>query len=171
MIPSTVHADADVVVLGRDEFPSGSSAPRLVQANTSAAHPALGMLAESLGLDFQVKEGLLFRGHSVLLMHSVREKTDAALVAGPERSARAADVDIITEATARTLRMDNQERVHGVFVKRPVGSAFPDQLAAVGTTHGVSRNAAWACMSGNGALSALGGDAIAAVTNAAQLQA
>jgi len=171
MTPSTVHADADVVVLGRDAFPGGSSAPRLVHANTSAAHPALGMLAEPHGLDFQVKKGLLFPGHSVLLMHSVREKTDAALVAGPERSAQAADVDIITEPTARTLWMDYHERVHGVFVERPVGSAFPDQLAAVGNTHGVSRNAAWACMSGNGLLSAVGGDATATVTNAAQPQA
>lgn len=100
----------------------GTAAPHLVQAYTSAVGPAIDMLAERHGLDFHVQEGFLFPSHSVLRMHSVREKTGAALVAALERAAQAAGADIVTEATVRTLWVDDTRRVHGVSFERPDGS-------------------------------------------------
>jgi fumarate reductase flavoprotein subunit len=100
----------------------GTAAPHLVRAYTSAIGPAIDMLAERHGLDFHVQEGFLFPSHSVLRMHSVREKTGAALVAGLERAAQAAGADIITQATVRTLWVDDAQRVVGLSFERPDGS-------------------------------------------------
>ena len=100
----------------------GTAAPHLVRAYTSAVGPAIDMLAERHGLDFHVQEGFLFPSHSVLRMHSVREKTVAALVAGLERAAKAAGADIITQATVRTLWIDDAQRVVGLSFERPDGS-------------------------------------------------
>ena len=100
----------------------GTAAPHLVQAYTRAVGPAIDMLAERHGLDFHVQEGFLFPSHSVLRMHSVREKTGAALVASLERAAQTAGADIITEATVRTLWVDDAQRVVGLSFERPDGS-------------------------------------------------
>ena len=100
----------------------GTAAPHLVQAYTRAVGPAIDMLAERHGLDFHVQEGFLFPSHSVLRMHSVRKKTGAALVGYLERAAQAAGADIVTEATVRTLWVDDTQRVHGISFERPDGS-------------------------------------------------
>ena len=49
-------------------------------------------------------------------------------------------------------------------VLRADGSAFPNLLAAGGAARGVSGNAVWGYLSGNGLLSAVAGGAIAART-------
>ena len=54
-------------------------------------------------------------------------------------------------------------------VVKPDGSAFHNLLAAGGAARGVSGNAVWGYLSGNGLLSAIGGGWIAAGTAAAQL--
>ncbi|MBC5783714.1 FAD-dependent oxidoreductase [Ramlibacter sp. USB13] len=54
-------------------------------------------------------------------------------------------------------------------VRRPDGSTFPNLLAAGGAARGVSGNAVWGYLSGNGLLSAVAGGWIAAHTAAAQL--
>ena len=59
----------------------------------------------------------------------------------------------------------------GCRVLREDGSAFPNLLAAGGAARGVSGNAVWGYMSGNGLLSAVGGGAIAAATVVEMLQA
>lgn len=51
------------------------------------------------------------------------------------------------------------------------GTPFPNLLAAGGAARGVSGNAVWGYMSGNGLLSAVGGGAIAAATAVEMLQA
>ena len=100
----------------------GTAAAHLVQAYTRAVGPAIDMLAEKHGLDFHVQEGFLFPSHSVLRMHSVREKTGAALVGYLERAAVAAGADLITEATVRTLWVDAHQRIAGLSFERPDGS-------------------------------------------------
>jgi fumarate reductase flavoprotein subunit len=101
----------------------GTAAPHLVQAYTSAVGPAIDMLADRHGLNFHVQEGFLFPSHSVLRMHSVAEKTGAALVGYLERAAQAAGADIVTEATVRTLWVDDTtQRVAGVSFERPDGA-------------------------------------------------
>ena len=54
-------------------------------------------------------------------------------------------------------------------VRRPDGSLFPNLLAAGGAARGVSGNAVWGYLSGNGLLSAVAGGWIAAHTAATQL--
>jgi fumarate reductase flavoprotein subunit len=54
-------------------------------------------------------------------------------------------------------------------VRRPDGSLFPNLLAAGGAARGVSGNAVWGYLSGNGLLSAVAGGWIAAHTAAGQL--
>jgi fumarate reductase flavoprotein subunit len=51
-------------------------------------------------------------------------------------------------------------------VLREDGAAFPNLLAAGGAARGVSGNAVWGYLSGNGLLSAVAGGAIAAATAA-----
>jgi fumarate reductase flavoprotein subunit len=55
-------------------------------------------------------------------------------------------------------------------VRRGDGSLFPNLLAAGGAARGVSGNAVWGYLSGNGLLSAIAGGWIAARTAAAQLR-
>jgi fumarate reductase flavoprotein subunit len=50
------------------------------------------------------------------------------------------------------------------------GTPFPNLLAAGGAARGVSGNAVWGYMSGNGLLSAVGGGAVAAATVVEMLQ-
>ena len=101
----------------------GTAAPHLVQAYASAVGPAIDMLADRHGLNFHVQEGFLFPSHSVPRMHSVAEKTGAALVGYLERAAQAAGADIMTEATVRTLWVDDTtRRVAGVSFERPDGT-------------------------------------------------
>jgi fumarate reductase flavoprotein subunit len=57
----------------------------------------------------------------------------------------------------------------GCRVRRPDGSTFPNLLAAGGAARGVSGNAVWGYLSGNGLLSAVAGGWIAARTAVAQL--
>ena len=54
-------------------------------------------------------------------------------------------------------------------MRRADGSTFPNLLAAGGAARGVSGNAVWGYLSGNGLLSAVAGGWIAAHTAAAQL--
>ncbi len=56
-------------------------------------------------------------------------------------------------------------------VRKTDGSPFPNLLAAGGAARGVSGNAVWGYLSGNGLLSAIGGGWIAAGTASAQLAA
>jgi len=100
----------------------GTAAPHLVQAYARAVGPAIDMLASQHGVDFHVQQGFLYPAHSVLRMHSVREKTGAALVASLDRAAQAAGADLITQATVRTLWVDDAGRVSGVSFERPDGS-------------------------------------------------
>jgi len=107
----------------------GTGAPHLVQADTRAVCPAIDMLAETHGLDFHVQEGFLFPSHSVLRMHSAREKTGAAMVGYLEGAAQAAGADIVTEATVRSLWVDDVQRTAGISAERPPTTASSTWLA------------------------------------------
>lgn len=101
----------------------GTAAAHLVRAYTSAVGPAIDMLADRHGLQFHVQEGFLFPSHSALRMHSVAEKTGAALVGALERAAQSAGADIVTGATVRSLWVDvASRRVAGVSFERPDGA-------------------------------------------------
>ncbi len=99
----------------------GTAAPHLVDAYTGAAAAAIDNLARH-GLDFQVLDGFLYPGHSARRMHTLPERTGAALVAALERAATGAGAYLLTRALARQIWTDEAGRIAAVGCERPDGS-------------------------------------------------
>jgi fumarate reductase flavoprotein subunit len=98
-----------------------TAASHLVQAYTRAAAPALDFLTDH-GLAFEVLTGFLYPGHRVHRMHTLRQRTGAALVAALHEAAVRAGVDILTSARVLELWADPAGRILGVGVERPGGA-------------------------------------------------
>jgi fumarate reductase flavoprotein subunit len=98
----------------------GSAAPHLVQAYAEAAAPALALL-ERHGLAFELLEGFLYPGHSVPRMHTLRERTGAALVGALAAAAERAGALRLGEARVVELWADDGGRVLGLGALRPDG--------------------------------------------------
>jgi fumarate reductase flavoprotein subunit len=94
----------------------GQANATLVQAICRASGPTIEWLADAHGVPFQLVEGFLYPGHSVERMHSVPEKTGAALMFYLSRAISAKDIDVLTSA--------HVTRVNGESVEfeRPDGS-------------------------------------------------
>ncbi|WP_313372082.1 FAD-dependent oxidoreductase [Achromobacter animicus] len=99
----------------------GTASPALVAAYTGAAAAAMDALAEH-GLRFQVLDGFLYPGHTARRMHTLPERTGAALVAALERAATEAGAYLLTRALAREIWTDDDGRVTAVGCERPDGS-------------------------------------------------
>ena len=102
----------------------GTAALHLVQAYTQAAAPAIDRLGEH-GLAFEVLTNFLYPGHRVHRMHSLRERTGAALVAALLDAAQRAGADVLTSARVVELWVDAEDRILGVGVERPGGAIEP----------------------------------------------
>ena len=100
----------------------GTAAEHLVRAYTLAIAPAMDALADH-GLAFEVLDTFLYPGHRVHRMHSLPQRTGAALVAALEGAARAAGADFLTSARVTELWADDGGRILGVRAVRPDGSA------------------------------------------------
>ena len=101
----------------------GHAAAHLVAAYTQAAAPALDALQQRHGLQFELLQGFLYPGHSVLRMHTLAQKTGAALVAALEAAAQRAGAWVLTSALVRQLWFDTETgRVLGLAYQRPDGS-------------------------------------------------
>lgn len=100
----------------------GEADARIVEAVCRASGPTLEWLADAHGIDFVLVEGFLYPGHSALRMHSVPEKTGAALMAALQRAAAGAGIDILASAHVRTVFADEARRVTGVAFERPGGA-------------------------------------------------
>nr|WP_175138959.1 FAD-dependent oxidoreductase [Achromobacter animicus] len=99
----------------------GTASPELVAAYTGAAAAALDGLAAH-GLRFEVLDGFLYPGHTARRMHTLPERTGAALVAALERAATEAGAYLLTRALAREIWTDDAGRVTAVGCERPDGS-------------------------------------------------
>jgi fumarate reductase flavoprotein subunit len=99
----------------------GTAAPHLVQAYAQACAPAIDRLGDH-GLQFEVLSNFLYPGHRVHRMHSLPERTGAALVAALHRAALAAGADVLGSARVTDLYVDPQDRVLGVGLDRPGGA-------------------------------------------------
>jgi fumarate reductase flavoprotein subunit len=98
-----------------------AAAPHLVQAYTGAAAPAIDRLGDH-GLQFEVLTGFLYPGHRVHRMHSLPQRTGAALTAAMLEAATRAGADVLTSARVLELWADGQDRILGVGVERPGGA-------------------------------------------------
>jgi fumarate reductase flavoprotein subunit len=99
----------------------GTAAPRLVAAYTEAIAPALDALQARHGLHFELLGGFLYPGHSVARMHTLPQRTGAALVAALDAAATRAGAMLVTQALVRELWCDEADRVLGVACQRPDG--------------------------------------------------
>lgn len=99
----------------------GTAAAHLVRAYTEASGPAMDLLARH-GLRFEILDGFLYPGHTVRRMHSLPERTGAALMAALERAVQATDAAILTRTLVRELWVDEAGRVCAVGGLRPDGS-------------------------------------------------
>lgn len=100
----------------------GRAAPHLVAAYAQAIGPAMDNLQLRHGLDFELLDGFLYPGHTARRMHTLPQRTGAALVAALEAAAQRAGALIVTEALVRELCCDDHGRVLGVGYQRPDGS-------------------------------------------------
>jgi fumarate reductase flavoprotein subunit len=99
----------------------GTAAPHLVQAYTQAIGPALALLGRR-GLAFELLEGFLYPGHSLPRMHTLRERTGAALVGALAQAAESAGAVLLPRARVVELWCDEAGQVLGVGAERPGGA-------------------------------------------------
>ena len=100
----------------------GRAAPHLVDAYAQAIGPALDALQQRHGLEWQVLDGFLYPGHSVLRMHATPEKTGAGLMGRLANAVSTADVPLLTHATVRELWVNARQSVIGVGYEQPGGA-------------------------------------------------
>ena len=100
----------------------GSAAPHLVRAYTAAIAPALDALQARHGITFDLLDGFLYPGHTRRRMHTLRERTGAALVGALDAAAQRAGALLLTQARVHRLWCDAQGRVLGLSARRPDGS-------------------------------------------------
>ena len=99
----------------------GTAAAHLVDAYARAAAPALDALAGH-GLRFEMLTNFLYPGHGVHRMHTLAQRTGAALVAALLGAARASGADLLTSARVTELWADAQDRILGIGMERPDGA-------------------------------------------------
>jgi len=99
------------------------SVPHLVELACETIGPALEWLSDEHGIDWIVLDDFLYPGHSRHRMHAVAEKTGEALLARLYAAAQSADIDLITDARASRLFVDDDCRVLAVAVERPDGQS------------------------------------------------
>jgi fumarate reductase flavoprotein subunit len=95
----------------------GQSEERMVRAICEASGPTIDWLAEKHGIPFQLVQGFLYPGHSVERMHSVPEKTGAALQAALLKAFAASGADLLTSAQVTDVTAKT------VTFKRPDGTS------------------------------------------------
>ena len=99
-----------------------TAAPHLVAACTAAIAPALDALQTRHGLAFELLQGFLYPGHRRLRMHTLPQRTGAALVAALDAAAVRAGAMLVSDALVRELWCDAAGRVTGVGYQRPDGT-------------------------------------------------
>ncbi|HYN59342.1 MAG TPA: FAD-dependent oxidoreductase [Rubrivivax sp.] len=99
----------------------GTAALHLVAVFTEAIAPAMDTLVQRHGLPFELLDGFLYPGHSALRMHTLPQRTGAALVAALEAAAVRAGALQLGDALVRELWCDADQRVLGIGYQRPDG--------------------------------------------------
>jgi len=99
----------------------GTAAPHLVTAFTEAITPAMDALQQRHGLPFELLDGFVYPGHSALRMHTLPQRTGAALVAALEAAAVRAGALQMGDALVHEIWCDADQRVLGMGYERPDG--------------------------------------------------
>ena len=100
----------------------GQAAPHLVAAVAHGIGQAIDWLSERHAVPFEIVDGFLYPGHSVLRMHATPGRTGAELMDCLRQAAERAGIDIVTEAHVHGLHAAADGRVAGVRLDRPDGT-------------------------------------------------
>lgn len=100
----------------------GKSIASLARLASDTIGPALEWLADTHGLEWIVLDDFLYPGHSRHRMHTVPEKTGAALEARLLAAVEAAEIPVITEAHVTTLYAEGLDRIAAIGITRPDGA-------------------------------------------------
>ncbi len=100
----------------------GTAAPHLVAAYTQAIALAMDALESRHGLGFELLDGFLYPGHGVPRMHTLPQRTGAALMAALEAAAVRTGAMLVTNALVCELWCDDAGRMLGVGYRRPDGA-------------------------------------------------
>ena len=100
----------------------GTADPTLVAAYSNAIGPAIDWLGDAHAVPFELLDGFLYPGHSVLRMHAVPERTGDGLMNRLRAAAEKADIDILCHAHVEELIASEDDKIGGVTLKRPDGS-------------------------------------------------
>jgi fumarate reductase flavoprotein subunit len=109
----------------------GRSNPTVTARVAERAGPTLEWLADRHGVPFEVIEGFLYPGHSVLRMHATPRRTGADLMGYLLAAAEAAGIPCMTNAHVVALFADESGLVAGVEVARPDGATETIGCAAL----------------------------------------
>jgi fumarate reductase flavoprotein subunit len=109
----------------------GRSSPTVTARVAERAGPTLEWLAERHGIPFEVIEGFLYPGHSVLRMHATPKRTGADLMDYLLTATTAAEIPYMTSAHVVALFADGEGRIAGVEVARPDGATETIGCAAL----------------------------------------
>jgi fumarate reductase flavoprotein subunit len=100
----------------------GRSSRSVTARVAERAGPTLEWLADRHQVPFEVVEGFLYPGHSVLRMHATPRRTGADLMEYLLGAAERAGIECLTNARVVALFADRSGRVAGVEIERPDGA-------------------------------------------------
>ena len=100
----------------------GRSSRAVTARVAERAGPTLEWLADQHQVPFEVVEGFLYPGHSVLRMHATPKRTGADLMAYLLGATERAGIECVTNAHVTALFADRDNRVAGVEIERPDGA-------------------------------------------------
>jgi fumarate reductase flavoprotein subunit len=96
--------------------------PVVVRSLAEHSAQVLEQLADRHGVPFELVEGFLYPGHSVMRMHCTPRRTGEELMGALLQACEKASLDILTECTVCHLLVDEHDRVMGVALQRPDGT-------------------------------------------------
>jgi len=96
--------------------------PAIVAVAAANAGATLEWLGARHGVPFDLVEGFLYSGHSVLRMHGTPRRSGRELIDHLHRAATASGAEIMTSARAQTLHAGDNGRIAGIDIVRPDGS-------------------------------------------------
>lgn len=96
--------------------------PQVVASLAEHSGAVLEHLADRHGVPFELVEGFLYPGHTVMRMHCTPRRTGEELMGALLQACENAGVDTLNECTVRHLVVDDDNRIRGVALQRPDGT-------------------------------------------------
>ena len=111
----------DLLVSDIQAKAKGRTDPGVARAVARASGPAVEWLADAHAVPFELVEGFVYPGHSVLRMHGTPTRTGAELMGALTAAAETAGVDLLCDATVTRLFAADDGRIAGIEARRPDG--------------------------------------------------